>query len=139
VSRARPAGPVCKVDQGARPARGSRPRGRRNAKRSREFAIALRDLFANAAQLALVSVVLVIVAGILLVLLGAQPSNGIVSEIQLARWLASPFDGMLRFGNASDAIAGNWGIAAVVYLNVCVLIAGSQLFAATHRVRLLGR
>jgi hypothetical protein len=124
VSRARSAGPVSKVDQGGRPATGLRPHTRRDATSPREFAIALRAMFANAAQLVLGTVVLITIAGILLVLLGAQPRSGVASEIQRsARGLAGPFDGMVRFRSANDAIAVNWGIAAVVYLIVGGLIA----------------
>jgi hypothetical protein len=80
------------------------------------------------------------VAGILLVVLHANPTNSIVSEVHSwARRLAGPFDGMFRFDSADDAVAVNWGIAAVIYLNVSVLITGSRLFNATHRDRALGR
>jgi hypothetical protein len=68
-------------------------------------------------------VVLIVVAGILLVLLKANPSNSIVSQIHdWARSLAGPFDGMFSFHSAKVAIAVNWGIAAVVYLFVGRLI-----------------
>jgi hypothetical protein len=69
-------------------------------------------------------VVLIIVAGIVLVLLKANPTNAIVSDVHdAARWLAGPFDGMFSFHNARVALAVNWGIAAVVYLIVGGLIA----------------
>jgi hypothetical protein len=38
---------------------------------------------------------------------------------------------MFSFRSASDAIAVNWGIAAVVYLFIGVLI--TRLFARTYR------
>jgi hypothetical protein len=60
--------------------------------------------------------VLIIVVGIVLVLLKANPRNSLVSEIHdWARSLAGPFDGMFSFRNARVAITVNWGIAAVVY------------------------
>ena len=63
-------------------------------------------------------------AGIVLVLLKASPSNSIVSDVHgWARSLAGPFDGIFSFHNARVAITVNWGIAAVVYLFVGGLIA----------------
>jgi RsiW-degrading membrane proteinase PrsW (M82 family) len=98
----------------------------------------VRGLFVRVLQLVLSIVVLTIVAGILLVLLKANPANSIVSEVHSwARWLAGPFDGMFSFRSANDAIAVNWGIAAVVYLIVGGLIA--RLIGPTQRDRPLGR
>ena len=86
-------------------------------------------LLVRVVQLVVSLVVLIIVAGILLVVLKANPANSIVSEVHSwARWLAGPFDGMFSFHSANAAIAVNWGIAAVVYLCVGGLI-----------MRLLGR
>ncbi|MGZ6565544.1 MAG: hypothetical protein ACXVH1_39500 [Solirubrobacteraceae bacterium] len=69
-------------------------------------------------------VVVIIVAGIVLVLLKANPTNTIVSDVHdAARWLAGPFDGIFNFHNARVALAVNWGLAAVVYLIVGGLIA----------------
>jgi len=77
-------------------------------------------------------VVLIIVAGILLVVLKANPANSIVSEVHdWAHSLAGPFNGMFSFHSANDAIAVNWGIAAVLYLFVGGLIA--RLIGRTHR------
>jgi len=51
-------------------------------------------------------VALIIVAGILLVVLKANPSNSIVSQVHdWARWLAGPFDGIFSFRNARVAIS----------------------------------
>jgi uncharacterized protein involved in cysteine biosynthesis len=135
--RARPAGPASEVDHGARPARVSQRQGRR-ADGARGFAMGVRGLFVRVLQLVVSVVVLIIVAGILLVVLKANPANSIVSEVHSwARWLAGPFDGMFSFRSANDAIAVNWGIAALVYLIVGGLIA--RLIGATHRDRALGR
>jgi hypothetical protein len=86
-------------------------------------------LLARVVHLVVSVIVVIIVAGILLVLLKANPGSGIVSEVHdWARSLAGPFDGIFSFHSANVAIAVNWGIAAVVYLFVGGLIA-----------RLLGR
>ncbi|MDQ6751527.1 MAG: hypothetical protein M3Z33_12350 [Actinomycetota bacterium] len=74
-------------------------------------------------------VALIIVVGILLVVLDANPTNSIASAVHDAgRWLVGPFDGLFSISSAKVALAVNWGIAAVVYLAVAALI-----------VRLLGR
>jgi hypothetical protein len=89
-------------------------------------------LLARAVQVVVSIVVAIIVAGILLVVLKANPANSIVSEVHSwARWLAGPFDGMFSFHSANDAIAVNWGIAAVVYLFAGVLIA--RLIGRSYR------
>jgi hypothetical protein len=76
-------------------------------------------------------VVLIIVAGILLVVLKANPANSIVSEVHdWAHSLAGPFNGMFSFNSANTALAVNWGIAAVLYLFVGGLIA--RLIGRTH-------
>jgi hypothetical protein len=89
-------------------------------------------MLARVVQLAVSIVVAIIVAGILLVVLKANSANSIVSEIHSwAGWLAGPFDGMFSFHSANTAIAVNWGIAAVVYLFVGVVIA--RLLGGTYR------
>lgn len=81
-------------------------------------------LLARVVHLVVSVVVLIIVVGIVLVLLKANPTNSIVSQVHdWARWLAGPFDGIFSFHNARVAIAVNWGIAAVVYLIAGGLIA----------------
>lgn len=66
----------------------------------------------------------VIVAGILLVVLEANPSNSIVEAVtDAARWLAGPFKDLFSLDNAKTEIAVNWGIAAVVYLAAASLVA----------------
>jgi drug/metabolite transporter (DMT)-like permease len=68
-------------------------------------------------------VVAVIVAGILLVVLGANSHNDIVSTIHdWGSTLVGPFKDLFSIKNHKTSIAVNWGIAAVVYL-----IAGSIL------------
>jgi ABC-type dipeptide/oligopeptide/nickel transport system permease component len=70
-------------------------------------------------------VVLVIVVGILLRVLGANPANSIVSDIHDAgRALVGPFKNMFTLKNPKSELAVNWGLAAVVYLIVGGLVAG---------------
>jgi hypothetical protein len=69
-------------------------------------------------------VVVIIVAGIVLVLLKANATNTVVSDVHdAARWLAGPFDGIFSFHSARVAVAVNWGLAAFVYAVVGGLIA----------------
>jgi hypothetical protein len=66
----------------------------------------------------------IIVAGILLIVLSANPSNSIVSNVHdAARWLVGPFNGMFKPHDHKLAITINWGIAALVYVIVGSLIA----------------
>jgi hypothetical protein len=77
-----------------------------------------------------VAVVLVL-AGILIHLLGANTSNGIVSALNdAAKWLAQPFNNVFRIHNADANVAVNWGIAAVVYAVVGGVIATALLRSA---------
>jgi hypothetical protein len=77
----------------------------------------------------------VIIAAIVLFVLGANSSNGIVSAIHDAgAWLAGPFKGLFSIHNAKLAMAVNWGLAALVYLIVGHLIA-SLLVRLTPRRR----
>jgi hypothetical protein len=80
-------------------------------------------------------IALVIVAAIVLFLLGANPSNGIVKAIHDAgAWLVGPFKNLFSIHNAKVAMAVNWGLAALVYLVVGHLIA-SLLVRMTPRRR----
>jgi hypothetical protein len=131
--RARPAGSASEVDTDGRPVRVPRRQLRREGGGVGALGQGA-DLLVRVVQLVVSIVVLIIVAGILLVLLKANPANSIVSEVHSwARWLAGPFDGMFSFRSANTAIAVNWGIAAVVYLIVGGLIA--RLIGGTRRER----
>lgn len=69
-------------------------------------------------------IALVIVAAIVLFVLGANQSNGIVSAIHDAgQWLVGPFKNLFKIHNAKLAMAVNWGLAALVYLIVGHFIA----------------
>jgi hypothetical protein len=136
--RARTAGPASAADADVGPARVSRRQGgreRRQGGRERRGVGALgrgAGLLARVVQFVVSIVFLIIVAGILLVVFKANPSNSIVSEVHdWARSLAGPFDGMFSFHSANTAIAVNWGIAAVVYLFAGGLIA--RLIGGTRR------
>ena len=129
--RARPAGPASAVEPDDRPVRAPRRQGRRHGTGARGFAMGAGAL-ARLVQFVVSVVVLIIVAGILLVVLKANPANSIVSEVHdWAHSLAGPFNGMFSFHSANTALAVNWGIAAVLYLFVGGLIA--RLIGRTHR------
>jgi hypothetical protein len=128
--RARHAGPASAVEPDDRPVRVPRRQGRRHGS-ARGFAMGA-GLLARLVQFVVSVVVLIIVAGILLVVLKANPANSIVSEVHdWAHSLAGPFNGMFSFHSANTALAVNWGIAAVLYLFVGGLIA--RLIGRTHR------
>jgi hypothetical protein len=66
----------------------------------------------------------IIVLAIVLHLLNANPSNGIVDAIhQAGSWLTTPFHNLFSPKNGDLKMALNWGIAAAVYLVVARLIA----------------
>ena len=88
-------------------------------------------LLARIVRLLTTAVVLVIVAGILLHVLGANGSNGVVAAIQdVAGWLVAPFKGIFDLDSAKTQIAVNWGLGALVYAIVGGLIASLLARAA---------
>lgn len=85
-------------------------------------------LIARIIRIVTFAVVAIIVAAILFRVLGANQSTGIVSTItDWGRWLAGPFKDLFSFDSAKTSVAVNWGLAALVYLVVGLLIA--RLFA----------
>jgi len=69
-------------------------------------------------------IALIIVVAIVLFLVGANPSNQIVSAIHDAgAWLAGPFKNLFSIHNPKLAMAVNWGLAALAYLIVGHIIA----------------
>jgi hypothetical protein len=79
---------------------------------------------ARAVVMAGTAVALILIAGIVLTLLGANPSNGIVKVVHdAARFLAGPFRGLFSLGSHKATVAVNWGIAAVVWYGLARLIA----------------
>ena len=64
-------------------------------------------------------VALVIVLGILLFVLSANPHNVIVSDIHdAANWLVGPFRNVFSVKGPKLNLALNWGLATLVYLVV---------------------
>jgi hypothetical protein len=116
--RARTAGSASAVDSGGRSYRRGSAAGRSRGSG------AVMGTLARVVHLIVSIIVLTIVAGIVLVLLKANASNIIVSDVHdAARWFAGPFDGIFSFHSARVALAVNWGLAAVVYAVAGALIA----------------
>jgi uncharacterized protein YggT (Ycf19 family) len=95
-------------------------------------------LLARMVRLVTMLVVGVIVAGILLHVLGANSSNAIVSFVyDVCRPLVSPFKSLFHLDDPKAQIAVNWGIAAVVYgavgMLLARLLAGAGFVAARRR------
>ena len=66
----------------------------------------------------------IIILGIVLVLIKANPNNQIVDVIlDVGRFLTKPFHNLFPQDDPRQDILVNWGIAAVVYLIVGALIA----------------
>ena len=66
----------------------------------------------------------IIILGIVLVLIKANPNNQIVDFIlDVGRFLTTPFHNLFPQDNPRQDILVNWGIAAIVYLIVGALIA----------------
>ena len=79
----------------------------------------VRRALARAISIVVTVVVLLIVAGILLIVLEANPDNGIVSFVtDVAETLVGPFERLFTLDDRKTEVAVNWGIAAVVYLVV---------------------
>ena len=79
-------------------------------------------------------IALIIVVAIVLFLVGANPSNQIVSAIHDAgAWLAGPFKNLFSIHNAKLAMAVDWGLAALVYMIVGHLIASLLVRMAPRR------
>jgi hypothetical protein len=93
---------------------------------------------ARAVRTATTIAVVLIVAGILVHVLDANTSNGIVSAINdAAKWLTQPFHNVFSPDNAKTKIAVNWGLAALVYAVVggflASLLARSAIAGAARR------
>jgi hypothetical protein len=80
----------------------------------------------------------IIAVGILLVVLKANPNNGIVSAVRaIAHDLVGPFTGMFQVDPPRAGVAANWGIAAAVYVLAGLLVA--RLIATTGTLGLRRR
>jgi hypothetical protein len=72
-----------------------------------------------------IAVAIVIVVGIILRVLSANPHNAVVSDIHDAgNWLVGPFHNVFSVKDAKLEMGLNWGLAALVYLAVGSLLAG---------------
>ena len=81
-------------------------------------------------------VVAIIVAGILLVVLKANPTNSVVSAVHdTAHALIGPFGGMFKLHKARMGVVVNWGIAALMYLILGYLVARLITMIGTAAVR----
>jgi hypothetical protein len=66
----------------------------------------------------------IIVIGILLYVLGANEANPVVAFVlSIAAFLVGPFRRLFEFADNNVQVALNWGIAAIVYLIVGIVIA----------------
>jgi hypothetical protein len=80
-------------------------------------------LLANIVRTAASVVVGIIVIAIVMVLLGANPSNDIVTWFHDAgAWLAGPFKGLFSLNDPKANVAVNWGLAAVVWSIVAAVL-----------------
>jgi hypothetical protein len=82
------------------------------------------SFLARAIVVLAVLVFLVLVLGILLVVLDANPQNVIVAVVTgVAGFLVGPFDGLFMLRDAQLETAINWGIAGFVWLIIGLLLA----------------
>jgi hypothetical protein len=82
-----------------------------------------RATAARAVMLVATVVAAILIAGILLVVLGANRSNDLVQIVHdAAAFLAGPFDGLFNLARHKVEVAVNWGIAAVVWYAIGRLI-----------------
>ena len=91
---------------------------------------------ANVLRLAGLLVALVIAVGIALVLLDAKEDGTLVGNwLDVCRFLVEPFDRLidLERGREDLQIAINWGIAALIYLGVALLLGALLIRAAAGR------
>ena len=93
--------------------------GRSGAAANRGRLILARVIGAIAAIVALI-----LLLGIVLVLLKANPANAVVEIVRdAASWLVGPFEGMFDLKRKRTEVAFNWGVAAVVWFVLGRLLA----------------
>jgi hypothetical protein len=81
-------------------------------------------VLARVLELVVAVVASIIAIGVLLVVLEANPANGIVDAIHdAARWLVGPFEDFFTLDDAKLQVAVNWGLALLVYVLVGRLLA----------------
>ena len=70
-----------------------------------------------------IAVAVIIGIGILFVLIDANPRNDIVDLVnRIAGWLATPFADLLTISDSKTRQIANWGLAAIVYLLLGMLV-----------------
>ncbi len=85
---------------------------------------------------AILLIVGIIVVGIALYLLGANEQNPLVAAVlSIDRVLVAPFRSLFELQNNNAQVVLNWGIAALVYLGVGILITRLLDGAANRRGR----
>jgi len=95
-----------------------------NATAGRSRGVVARTYAARAIAIVAGIIVALIVLGILLAVLEANPDNVIVSFItDVARTLVGPFENLFTLKEAKAETAVNWGIAALVYLLIGQVVA----------------
>jgi hypothetical protein len=76
-------------------------------------------VLARVVDLVVAVVAAIIAAGVLLVVLEANPANDIVDAVlDAARWLVGPFEDFFTLDDDKLQVAVNWGLALVVYVLV---------------------
>jgi hypothetical protein len=89
-----------------------------------EGAASARATLARAVGLITTAIAVLLVLGILVVVLGANRSNDIVSFLRdAASTLAGPLDGLFKLDSNKAEKAVNWGLAAVAWLAIGRIVA----------------
>jgi large-conductance mechanosensitive channel len=74
-------------------------------------------------KIGLIVLAVAVLLGVVFTRLPTNPANVIVRNVlHLARTLAGPFRDVFRIKNPKDALTVNYGLAAVVYLLLAVLV-----------------
>jgi hypothetical protein len=78
----------------------------------------------------------VLALGVLLVVVDANEDNALVNAVlEVARFFAAPFRGIIELDDNKLQIAINWGIAALVYLAIAALVAAAIRALVSRRDR----
>jgi hypothetical protein len=80
---------------------------------------------AQAIEIAVAVVAVILALGVLLVVLEANPANDIVKAVHDAGlWLVGPFEDFFSLDDQKLEVAVNWGLALLVYVVVGRTVAG---------------
>ena len=92
-------------------------------------------LLVNAIQIAGWVIAGILVVGIILVVTDANEDNALVeAALDVGRFFAEPFRGIFEMDDNDMQIAVNWGIAAVVYVVIGIVLS-TGLHAVLARTR----